>query len=291
MSFLNPDEDSQMFHPCKVWIEYKSKLKDFSYWDKEITNEDGSMGARASLGSNPMFILLDHTFCVSGWNNPKRYKLVSNEVKIPATKEAWATKRFRVSTMPADAAPVIEGPWGEISDTVTGRKGKLTINAYVAIKVKGVLTLGCIQFSGGSYGPFKDLFDKYKAGGEIYKKVIAVTNHELVTSGDNTFNAPVLALTNKAVADETYAACVELAKSLKAYLDVKLAEDLSAPTPQAATPAAAPIQASTPKPQAAAAAAPDMGTAPTPTEDDFKEAFGENPLEGGVDMGEDDLPF
>ena len=232
MSFSNPQEESQSFHPCKYWIEYKSKPKDFQYWDKEAVADDGSQGARVSLGSNPKFIFIDHTFCVSGWNNQKRFSLTSNEMKIPATKEGWANSIFKVESLPKEAMVIkfgavsltaIEGNWKEIKDMVDSQKGKLTINAYVAIKIKGELVLGCIKFSGGSFGPFKDFYDANK-GPAIHSRVIAVTGHDTATAGDNTFNVPVFGFTDTPVKDATFNACVEMDKQLQAFLKTKAVE-------------------------------------------------------------------
>jgi hypothetical protein len=252
MSFSNPQEESQSFHPCKVWIEYKSKIKDFQYWDKEAVGPEGEQGARASLGSNPKFIFLDHTFCVTGYNGAKRFGLKSNELKIAATKESWATSIFKVESMPKEAMVIkfghvsltsIEGSWTEIKDMVDSQKGKLTINAYVAIRIKGNLTLACLQLSGSAFGPFKDFYDKNK-GTAIHSKVIAVTNHESKTTGDNTFNVPVFEFTDTPVKDETFTVCEGMDKELQAYLKGKMAEPIA--SEQAAPQAAAPAQASTP---------------------------------------------
>jgi hypothetical protein len=252
MSFSNPQEESQSFHPCKVWIEYKSKVKDFQYWDKEAVGPEGEQGARASLGSNPKFIFLDHTFCVTGYNGAKKFGLKSNELKIAATKESWATSVFKVESMPKEAMVIkfghvsltsIEGSWTEIKDMVDSQKGKLTINAYVAIHIKGKLTLACLQLSGSAFGPFKDFYDKNK-GPAIHSRVIAVTNHESKTTGDNTFNVPVFEFTDTTVKDETFTVCEGMDKELQAYLKGKMAEPIA--SEQAAPQAAAPAQASAP---------------------------------------------
>jgi hypothetical protein len=129
---------------------------------------------------------------------------------------------------------------------VDSQKGKLTINAYVAIHIKGKLTLACLQLSGSAYGPFKDFYDKNK-GTAIHSKVIAVTKHESKTTGDNTFNVPVFEFTATPVKDETFTACTEMDKDLQAYLKGKMAEPATVAHPttqQAAAPAqTAPSQA------------------------------------------------
>ena len=234
MSFSNPQEEAQSFHPCKVWVEYKSKITDFQYWDKEAVGPEGEQGARASLGANPKFIFLDMTYCVTGYNSVKKFSLRSNEMKILSTKESWANSLFKVESMPKEAMVIkfgsvsmtsIDGSWSEIKDMVDSQKGKLTINAYVAIHIKGKLTLACLQLSGSAYGPFKDFYDKNK-GTAIHSKVIAVTKHESKTTGDNTFNVPVFEFTATPVKDETFTACTEMDKDLQAYLKGKMAEPI-----------------------------------------------------------------
>jgi hypothetical protein len=248
MSFSNPQEEAQSFHPCKVWVEYKSKTTDFQYWDKEAVGPEGEQGARASLGANPKFIFLDMTYCVTGYNSVKKFSLRSNEMKILSTKESWANSLFKVESMPKEAMVIkfgsvsmtsIDGSWSEIKDMVDSQKGKLTINAYVAIHIKGKLTLACLQLSGSAYGPFKDFYDKNK-GTAIHSKVIAVTKHESKTTGDNTFNVPVFEFTATPVKDETFTACTEMDKDLQAYLKGKMAEPATVAHPttqQAAAPA------------------------------------------------------
>ena len=299
MSFSNPEETAKGFHPCSVWVEYKSKKKEFSYWDKNVDNEDGTTGANVSLGSNPKFILLDITFTVTGWNDPKRFKLISNELKISATKESWANAYFKVTSIPKEAMVIrfgnmtltsIEGTWKDISDMVDSQKGKLTINAYVAIRIKGVLTMACFQFSGGSFWSFKDFYDKHK-GATVHQKVVAVSGHELTTTGDNTYNVPTFAFTNNPVAGEVYTTCAELDGKLQEHLKdkyagnhlshVTVAEEAPAPAPKAATPAAAPSQEQSPMPTMQQAP-------PLPSEeDDLTAMYGEDPMSDPMD----DYPF
>jgi len=284
MSFSNPNEESQSIHPCKVWVEYKSKKKEFVYWDKEVTNEDGSFGAEVSLGSNPAFIFLDHTFSVTGWNKPKRFSLRSNELKILATKESWKAAKFKVESNPKESMVIkfgnvsmtaIEGCWADIKDLVSSQQGKLTLNAYVMTPVKGVMTLAVFKMTGASYSAFKDFYDKHK-GQAIHSRPIRVTSHEPETTGDNDYFIPVFAFVEKPILPETVALCIETDKTLQEYFKSKNTESQEAPT-QAAAPAAAP--------------APQMQQAPSPTEEDFKEAFGDDPMTG-MDLGDlHELPF
>jgi hypothetical protein len=299
MSFSNPQEESQSFHPCKVWVEYKSKITDFQYWNKEAVQADGTQGARESLGANPKFIFLDMTFCVTGYNGAKKFGLKSNEMKIASTKESWANSIFKVESMPKEAMVIkfgsvsltsIEGAWSEIKDMVDSQKGKLTINAYVAIHIKGKLTLACLQLSGSAYGPFKDFYDKNK-GTYIHSKVIAVTKHESKTTGDNTFNVPVFEFTNTPVKDETFTVCTEMDKELQSYLKGKVAEPIAQYTATGTQTLSAPTSVS-PRVVKDEHTEEEMfgETVPVPTEADFQDAFGKE-VPTFDDLDDETLPF
>jgi len=291
MSFSNPNEAAQSVHPCQLWIEYKSKPKDFVFWNKDAVNEDGSKGAEVSIGSNPRFIYLDHTFCVTGRNNPKKFSLRSNELKIAGTKEAWAAAYFKVESMPKEAMVIklsstltltaIEGVWADIKDLVKSQQGKLTINTYVAMQVGGELKLVCMKFSGGSFGHFKAFYDKYK-GATMHSKPIKVIDHASETTGDNTYNVPVFGFVEAPITPETAAKCIEMDKQLQEFLATKVAVIDSAEHPAVANHAAAPAQAAT-------------------TDAELEQTFGEIPQTGragamqpnqSFDMTiDDDLPF
>lgn len=297
MSFSNPNEASQSAHPCQLWIEYKSKKKDFEYWDKEIINHDGSKGAKAYIGSNPIFIYLDHTFCVTGYNQPKKFSLRSNELKIAGTKEAWAGATFKVESMPKEAMVIkltntitltaIEGAWADIKDLVSSQQGKLTINTYVALKVNGELKLACIKFSGGTFGHFKAFYDKHK-GSAMYAKPIKIIDHVSETKGDNTYNVPVFGFVDAPITPETAAKCIEMDKQLQDFLATKVT---------ASEPAA---QAAQPQLTGTAYEASMQANAPT-TDTELEQTFGEIPQTGkagamqpnqSFDMTvDDDLPF
>jgi hypothetical protein len=82
-----PDSGSK--NPAKKFIEWKSELKCFSYYDKEVADQlaqEGKTPEEIKEGANIMIptpfkvLFLEHYHAVKGWHDPSASGIFSNEV-------------------------------------------------------------------------------------------------------------------------------------------------------------------------------------------------------------------
>lgn len=213
MSRSNPNVNTP--NPATRWFEWRGKDGLFEYYDK--------VKKEAVVVKLPfVFIVLDRTSTIRGYNKKMKSGLFSNEVR-DVSRDSLTVKFFT-------GGIVAQGLWADIKDKVVGRSGKFACNLYVAFKDGGKLQLGAIQLKGCALGPWFE-FEK-KHGKSVYEKAVAVKGFTEDTTGDVAFKAPVYSLCD--ISEETNKAALELDKELQAFLSEYFKRSSSPSTERAA---------------------------------------------------------
>jgi hypothetical protein len=298
MSRSNPTE-SKSSHPASIWIEYKEGQ--FQYYDKEKSNEDGSTGGNVIIGKTISFLFIDQMFSLNGFHSASHSFIASNEVRDTRTDvmKAWTLK---------DNLQLFQGTWDDIKNAAKAHNIRFGVNLYALAKVNGHYIPCAIKIHGGAYGAWNDFLaslggvsperlaelkknDKrapYSAVEKgiqaVEKGAVSVVGSEEKKNGAVKFMVPVFKFHEK-VSEEANAAAIAFDKELQEFLNSLPVEAVQAATPSPAPQAQAPTQAPAPK------QTPQQQAPPMPTEEDLTAMYGEDPVAGGIDLGDDSLPF
>jgi hypothetical protein len=268
MSRSNPTESTT--HISSRWVEYKGDVGEFSYYDKEVTNEDGTKGANVSLGQKFAFLWLDETFTVTGYIEGGG-GVVSNEIKR-IREDVLTVRQFK-------SGNTFSGRWDKTTPEgeafiakVKAIGGKFTANLYIAYKdADNELKIGVLQLKGAAYSKWSEFFKANKDG--VRTGAVSVSEHLDGKKGAVKFKTPVFKVVK--TSEESDKAAIELDKQLQEFLKTRLAPAPMAPTAQT-QPAAAPSQEQPPMPTMQQAP-------PLPSEeDDLTAMYGEDPFDDGV---------
>lgn len=210
MSRSNPSNSVK--NPAVRWIEWNGEKGVFRYYDKESDLEDKNIEF-----SDLTFLFLDRVGVVTGWSEAYKSGIYSNQVRS-SKKESLVVSAFNKSD-----GPIAEGFWADIKDLVNTKGGKFTANIYAAMKIKGVLSIVCIQFKGAALNAWSD-FEK-NAGENIIKKAVKFSGSTEGKKGRVVFFTPNFTLID--VSPETDKAAVELDKQLQEYLKQTLGKNAS----------------------------------------------------------------
>lgn len=294
-----------------MWIEYKDGGT-YTHYDKELVNEDGSIGGNVSLGDKIAFLYVAHTFSLVGYNNAKRCYMYSNEVFNTTSQP------FSLITM-KDKAVVAEGLWKENKAAFQGAGCKFGINLYALLKVGNEYKRCCIKTHGGAYGGWsefitilggatKEMIAKAKKDdkklpfsftekgyNKVEKGAVAVTGHIEDKFGNVTFTVPVFKFIDK-VSEEANAEAIAFDVELQEYLKTKIAK----PATEAESAQAAPQQLAVTGESYEASMQAQAPKVEAPTAADMEQMYGEREPRNtgamqpntGFDMSQDDdLPF
>lgn len=268
MSRSNPTEGTA--HISTRWVEYKGDIGEFSYYDKEVTNEDGTKGANVSLGQKFTFLWLDETFTITGYIEGGG-GVVSNEIKR-IREDVLTVRQFK-------SGNTFSGNWDKTTPAgeafiakVKSIGGKFTANLYIAYKAGDELKIGVLQLKGAAYSKWSEFFRANKDA--VRTGAVSVSEHLDGKKGAVKFKTPVFKVVK--TSEESDKAAIELDKQLQEFLKTRLAPAASVPATQEEVPAAATYQEQPPMPT--------MQQAPPPTEEDFNAMYGE-------DDDDEDYPF
>lgn len=271
MSRSNPTEGTA--HISTRWFEYKGDIGEFSYYDKEATNEDGTKGANVNIGQKFSFLWLDETFTITGYIEGGG-GVVSNEIKR-IREDVLTVRQFK-------SGNTFSGNWDKTTPAgeafiakVKAIGGKFTANLYIAYKdANSELKIGVLQLKGAAYSKWSEFFKANKDA--VRTGAVSVSEHLDGKKGAVKYKTPVFKVVK--TSEESDKAAIELDRQLQEFLKVRLTHVPTAPvTDQDASPAAAAPSTAIPQGQ------PPMGnTPPPPTEEDFHAMYGED---------EDEIPF
>jgi hypothetical protein len=189
-------------NPAKIFIQWKSKNKAFSYYNKE-KKEDVLLPMPFS------FIPIHVCRTVKGYNHKKNKTFISNEVEdlknTPLTVVSY-------NNLTKERKTEYQGLYSEIKDDFD-QNIKYTESLYAAIKnKKGELSLVNIQLNGAGLHHW---FDFVKAS-NIWKGSVKVSSTTKEKNGDVDYFAPVYVIDKISTEDDIKAG--ELQSVIKTYL-------------------------------------------------------------------------
>src|SRR6187399_1198143 len=187
---------------AKVFIQWKSKNKAFSYYHKEKA-EDVLLPAP--------FIFTPLAVCqtIKGYNQKKTKTLIANEVSS-IEKEIFIVNSYNALTK--EKKIEYKGLYKDIKDSLD-QNIKFTQSVYAAIKnKKGEMSIVNIQLNGAGLHHWYDFIKK----NNIWKGSIKVTKSTEEKNGDVDYFAPVYEITS--IAEDDDIKCGELQNEVNEYL-------------------------------------------------------------------------
>lgn len=189
-------------NPAKIFIQWKSKNKAFSYYNKE-KKEDVLLPMPFS------FIPIHVCRTVKGYNHKKNKTFISNEVEdlknTPLTVVSY-------NNLTKERKTEYQGLYADIKEDFD-QNIKYTESLYAAIKnKKGELSLVNIQLNGAGLHHW---FDFVKAN-DIWKGSVKVSSTSKEKNGDVDYHAPVYVIDKISKEDDIKAG--ELQNVIKTYL-------------------------------------------------------------------------
>jgi hypothetical protein len=265
----NNEGEAVQEHPSKFRISFKGDTGDWSVYDK-------STKEKTTLASDKLvFMPLLRTSGASGYYEPANMGYWSNEI-LDSRKEILEVKGN-------DGSELAVGLWKDIKEVCNSKKVNFIANLYAAVKIDGNYEVAVIELKTTalvSFGEFAKAVSA-AAGGKanaVYQVAVKVTGLTPKKKGAVNYVTPTFG--TLAVSDAANQAASKLAETcenyLQGYFNDRAAHEPTAQAPKAESPRQG---------------AHDMGQPPTPTEEDFEEAFGkEVPL--FEDLGDlEDLHF
>lgn len=194
-------------NPSTQFLEWKSKDKCFSYYDKE-----GMLNVNIALPLK--FVVLEELSTIKGWSDSNASGIYSNEVKFLSTQE--------LTVKPFKGNPIAKGLYSEIKDVVKMAGGHYVKSVYIMLE-NG--KLANIQLKGSAvqaWGEFtKANRNKLTTNWTVIDKAIAGKKGSVTYSTPNAVLGDVLDAEGESHADLAY-------NTLEAYLNVYLAKPVVA---------------------------------------------------------------
>lgn len=190
-------------NPATQFLEWKSKDKCFSFYDKL-----GEANVEVKLPFK--FVVLEELSTIKGWSDSNASGIYSNEVKFLSTQE--------LVVKPFKGNPIAKGLYSEIKDSVKMAGGHYVKSVYIMLE-NGALAN--IQLKGSAvqaWGEFtKANRSKLASNWTIIDKAIAGKKGSVTYSTPNAVLGDVLNPTEEENADMAY-------NTLEAYLNVYLSK-------------------------------------------------------------------
>lgn len=203
MSRTNQPTDT-LRNPAQMFLEWKSKEKTWSYWDKDAQE-------RRSIPFDTPFMVLDQLSTITGYSKPKKSGFWSNEVRSIKDRLVinWKDGIFA------------EGIWADLKGKDRGLKFAASVYAYA--KIDGEPKLVNFKMSGcalTAWIEFRNSLDGERVDGDLAIHVAdRVFNDEGIP-----YTAPVFGVVTREISDEARDIANEMDKELQAYLDKRLAD-------------------------------------------------------------------
>ncbi len=199
-----------MVHPCQKWFEWNGGKGVVEFYDKTTK-------AQVEVGKTFGFLVLDTTYCITGYNERANTLVVSNEVR-KTQEEVLEVKILKQGT-------VAKGLYSEIRDRVTSKSvgGKFTANVYLAFFDQtpsgSVLQIGCLRLHGAALNTWIEFAKANWAA--LQNGAVKITGSTKGKKGSIEFFTPNFAAID--AKPETNEAAIALDKKLQAYLNSRTA--------------------------------------------------------------------
>jgi len=190
-----------MSNPAKTFLEWKSKTKSFSYWNKEQEKE-----IEQTLPFK--FLLLDELHTVGGWHDSSQSRIHSNEVKFIG-KQELIVKAFKGGTL-------VKGVYSEIKDKAKNCGGHYLKSIYIMLSDG---SLSNIKLKGSAVKEWGDFTQANRS--KLSSNWIEINGAKDGKKGAVSFSTPeftvgsVLSSDEESIADKCFDG---LESFLKAYL-------------------------------------------------------------------------
>ena len=186
-------------HPSTRWFEWKSKTGDVSYYDKD---------AKVSKTVDDfVFIPLDQTATIRGWDDASSSSIYSNEIRDARTHR-FVVKSFKGTGILA------EGVYSEIKDRIKAKGGHYVANIHIAYNDDGEWKLGTLQYKGSALGAWMEFSKENRDS--IYTDSVKITGSNQQKKGSVVFFTPIFSIGN--LDDSTKQEATKLDTVLQEYL-------------------------------------------------------------------------
>jgi len=196
MSRSNPT--STQSNPSTRWFEWDSDNSCVKYYDKV---EKKSVMVKLPF----TFLVLDQTASITGWNDPSKSGVYSNEVR--------STKASPLLVRSFKGGTIAQGIYQDIKEKVKSEGGKFTTNVYIAYKDGSEYKIGCIMFKGASLQSWSD-FSKANRS-KLDTDAIQIASYVEGKKGKVNYTTPVFKVID--ASKEAGVKAIELDKVLQAY--------------------------------------------------------------------------
>ena len=169
------DEINTNPHPCKRFLEWRGKDKNFRYWDKER----GEKGENVVIELPLKFLVLAQFATIKGWHDPSGSGIYSNEVKDTTTDELHV-RSFKGGT-------IAKGIYSVIKPEVYQAGGKYFRSIYVMDEKGEILNLSLQGPALVQWGEFYAKTNRKRALDEW----VEIEEAEERKKGSNIFYVPV----------------------------------------------------------------------------------------------------
>ena len=188
-------------NPSTQFLEWKSKDKCFSYYDKESTNN-------VNVALPLKFVVLEELSTIKGWSDSNSSGIYSNEVKFLSTQE--------LVVKPFKGNPIAKGLYSEIKDNVKMAGGHYVKSVYIMLEDGA---LANIQLKGSAvqaWGEFTKVNrNKLSSNWIVIDKAVAGKKGSVTYSTPNAILGDLLNPTEEGSADEAY----NTLEAYKSYLE------------------------------------------------------------------------
>jgi len=207
--------DPRTVNPAVKFIEYKSDIGEFQYYDKETKQN-------VQLEMPLYFVVLDQLSAIKGFNQSLKVGIYSNEVRY-IKDEVLNVRSFKGGVN-------IVGKYQDIKDAALREGGKYCKSVYaMLIKNKGEYELVNFQLHGASFSGAGDNsisgWVNLKANTEQYGIVVKEVEHGKI--GAVEFTSPVFEISWKLTdKPDILQAATEMDKALQKYLKSYLSKQV-----------------------------------------------------------------
>lgn len=191
-------------NPAQMFLEWKSKEKTWSYWDKDAEE-------RRTIPFNTPFVVLDILSTAVGYDKPKKVGFWANEVRDTKHKLVIQSKN----------GVLAEGPWKEVKGA--HRSLKFASSVYAFAKINGEPMLVNFKISGCALRPWIE-FRQELDGRGVYGDIAVAVKDTVFHDEEISYTSPVFGVAATSLSEETTNICKEMHYELQKYLTGYLQE-------------------------------------------------------------------
>ncbi len=191
-------------NPAKYFLEWKSDLKCFQYYDKQKQEN-------ISIELPFRFLTLKEMHTIKGWHDPSQSSIYSNEVKFIG-REILNVRSFK-------GGPIASGFYKDIKEYIRAAGGHYTKSIYIMTESGDILN---IQLKGSAVQAWGDFTQKSKS--RLYDEWVMVTNAEERMKGKINYSVPVFEF-NESLDEDSAKKADEVYGLLDMYMKAYLQAD------------------------------------------------------------------